>query len=146
LKTRLQRAFLEDAFPAELFLSPRSKAIHGFVRSLGLGGGNKRDHVELSATLRDTHVSGATDGLMLSLRSALFAAAVLVGGAVLILVGGFGAILFLTNRQCDASGYLCEAPTANIRDEKDHADPRPPEPRFGWRYVTRALRSDTWIR
>ena len=83
---------------------------------------------------------------MLSLRSALFAAAVLVGGAVLILVGGFGAILFLTNRQCDASGYLCEAPTANIRDEKDHADPRPPESRFGWRYVTRALRSDTRIR
>jgi hypothetical protein len=83
---------------------------------------------------------------MMSLRSALFAAAVLVGGAVLILVGGFGAILFLTNRQCDASGYLCEAPTANIRDERDHADPTPPDHRFGWRYVTRALRSDTWIR
>jgi hypothetical protein len=91
-------------------------------------------------------VSGANlTGLMMSLRSALFAVAVLVGGAVLILVGGVGAILFLTNRQCGASGYLCEAPTANIRDGKDHADPTPPDHRFGWRYVTRALRSDAWI-
>jgi hypothetical protein len=116
------------------------------VRSLGPWGWNKRDRVELSATLRHARVGRHLTGLMMSLRSALFAVAVLVGGAVLILVGGVGAILFLTNRQCGASGYLCEAPTANIRDEKDHADPTPPDRRFGWRYVTRALRSDTGIR
>jgi hypothetical protein len=46
----------------------------------------------------------------MSLRFALFAVAILVGGALLVLVGGFGAILLLTNRQCGASGYLCEAP------------------------------------
>jgi hypothetical protein len=82
----------------------------------------------------------------MSFRSALFALAILVGGGVLILVGGFGAILFLTDHQCGASGYLCEAPTVNIRDEKEPADRTPPEHRFGWRYVTQALRSDTWIR
>jgi hypothetical protein len=79
---------------------------------------------------------------MMSLRSALFAVAVLVGGAVLILVGGVGAILFLTNRQCGASGYLCEAPTGNIRDGKDHADPTPPDHRFGGATLRELLRSE----
>jgi hypothetical protein len=49
-----------------------------------------------------------------------------------MLLGGFGAILLLTNHQCGASGYFCQAPTANIRDEKGHAVPMPSDPRFGW--------------
>ena len=58
----------------------------------------------------------------MSIRSALFAVGVLAVGAVLILVGGFGAILLLTGRQCGTSGYLCEPPQAHIRDKRDHVE------------------------
>jgi hypothetical protein len=58
----------------------------------------------------------------MSIRSALFAVGVLASGAVLILVGGFGAILLLTGRQCGPSGYLCEPPPGHIRDKKDHVE------------------------
>jgi hypothetical protein len=54
----------------------------------------------------------------MSIRSALFAVGILAAGAVLILVGGFGAILLLTGRQCGTSGYLCEPPrpTSEIKE------------------------------
>ena len=57
----------------------------------------------------------------MSIRSALFAVGVLAAGAVLILVGGFGAILLLTGRQC-GTGYPCEPPRAHIRDKRDHVE------------------------
>ena len=68
----------------------------------------------------------------MSLRSVFFAVGVLVAGTVLVLIGGFGAMLLLTG-QCGASGYLCQAPTANMRDEKAHAKYAPRERRLGSR-------------
>jgi hypothetical protein len=61
----------------------------------------------------------------MSVRSALFTVGILVGGAILIIVGGFGAIMLLTAPQCDGSSYLC-TPTAGA----DHA---PAEHRLGSR-------------
>jgi hypothetical protein len=43
----------------------------------------------------------------MSIRSALFTVGILVGGAVLIIIGGFGAIMLLTATQCGGSSYLC---------------------------------------
>jgi hypothetical protein len=48
----------------------------------------------------------------MSIRSALFTVGILVGGAVLIIIGGFGAIMLLTATQCGGSSYLCN-PTAD---------------------------------
>jgi uncharacterized membrane protein len=42
----------------------------------------------------------------MSIRSALFILGILVGGAVLVAVGGFGAIMLLTGQQCGGSSYL----------------------------------------
>ena len=64
----------------------------------------------------------AGEGFAMSIRSALFAVGVLAAGAVLILVGCFGAILLLTGRQCGTSGVLCELPPAHIRDKRDHVE------------------------
>jgi hypothetical protein len=47
----------------------------------------------------------------MSIRSALLILGILVGGAVLVAVGGFGAIMLLTAPQCGGSSYLCN-PTA----------------------------------
>jgi hypothetical protein len=58
----------------------------------------------------------------MSIRSALFAVGILAVGVVLILVGGFGAILLLTGRQCGTSGYLCEPLSAHIRDKRDRVE------------------------
>jgi hypothetical protein len=48
----------------------------------------------------------------MSIRPALFVLGILVGGAVLIAVGGFGGIMLLTAPQCGGSSYLCH-PTAD---------------------------------
>ena len=58
----------------------------------------------------------------MSIRSALFAIGVLAVGSVLILIGGFAAILLLTGRQCGTSDYLCEPPSAHIRDKRGHVE------------------------
>jgi hypothetical protein len=49
--------------------------------------------------------------LPMSVRHALFILGILVGGAELVAVGGFGAIMLLTAPQCGGSSYLCN-PTA----------------------------------
>jgi hypothetical protein len=48
----------------------------------------------------------------MSIRSALLVLGILIGGAVLVAVGGFGAIMLLTAPQCSGDGYLCN-PTAD---------------------------------
>jgi hypothetical protein len=68
---------------------------------------------------------GHRQGVAVSIRSALFILGILVGGAALIAVGGFGAIMLLTGQQCGGSSYLCN-PTADA----DHA---PAEHRLGSR-------------
>jgi hypothetical protein len=52
----------------------------------------------------------------MSLRVVLFATGILLAGALLV-VGAAGAIEFLVNDQCGASGYLCKSPTANISNK-----------------------------
>jgi hypothetical protein len=61
----------------------------------------------------------------MSIRSALFILGILVGGAVLFVIGAFATIMLLTGQQCDGSSYLCN-PTADA----DHA---PAEHRLGSR-------------
>jgi hypothetical protein len=52
------------------------------------------------------------DGSRMSLRSVVFAAGIILAGALVVL-GAVGAIEFLVHDQCDTSGYLCEPLTAN---------------------------------
>jgi hypothetical protein len=62
-----------------------------------------------------------------SVRSVLYALALLVAGAALFVIGGLSTVAFLADRHCGAAvGYYgCETPVANVRNEGDQA-PGPP--------------------
>jgi hypothetical protein len=62
----------------------------------------------------------------MNLRIVFFVVGILLGAAVLLFAGGLGEVELLTDRQCGASGYLCDPPTADAR----HA---PVERRYGSR-------------
>ena len=57
----------------------------------------------------------------MSIRSALFILGILVGGAVLVAVGGFSAIMLLTAPQCSGSSYLCNPTAGNPTADADRA-------------------------
>jgi hypothetical protein len=44
----------------------------------------------------------------MSIRSALFILGILVGGAVLFVIGAFATIMMLTAPRCGGSSYLCD--------------------------------------
>jgi hypothetical protein len=41
-----------------------------------------------------------------------------LAAAVLLFVGGFAEVELLTDRQCGATGYLCNPPTADLSAER----------------------------
>jgi hypothetical protein len=61
--------------------------------------------------------------LIVSLRFVLVVVGIFLAAAVLLFVGGFAEVELLTDRQCGATGYLCNPPTADL----------PAERRYGWR-------------
>jgi hypothetical protein len=63
----------------------------------------------------------------MNLRMLLFAVGIVLLGTILLFASGFGEVELLVDGQCGATGYLCEAPTA------DHADYTPIERRYGSR-------------
>jgi hypothetical protein len=53
----------------------------------------------------------------MNLRIVLFALGILLAATVLLFAGGLAEVELLTDRQCGASDYLCDPPTADA----DHA-------------------------
>jgi hypothetical protein len=52
-------------------------------------------------------------GLIMNLRIVFFALGILLAAAALLIASGVAEVEVLTDRQCGASGYLCDPPTAD---------------------------------